>query len=57
MTALGEAESATEAATTHGAVRLEGDCGELAGAVLFSHPADLTLVCTTEFTGLAEIRP
>jgi peroxiredoxin (alkyl hydroperoxide reductase subunit C) len=44
-----------EAETTHGALRLEDFKGEW--LVLFSHPADFTPVCTTEFLAFAKIAP
>jgi peroxiredoxin (alkyl hydroperoxide reductase subunit C) len=44
-----------EATTTHGVLRLEDYKGSW--LVLFSHPADFTPVCTTEFMGFAEIHP
>lgn len=52
---LGEPAPLFEAVTTHGIIRLE----ELRGkwVILFSHPADFTPVCTTEFIAFAEIHP
>ncbi len=44
-----------EAVTTHGKLRLEDYKGSW--LILFSHPADFTPVCTTEFMGFAEIYP
>ncbi len=44
-----------EAVTTHGKVRLEDFQGTW--LVLFSHPADFTPVCTTEFMAFAAIAP
>jgi len=44
-----------EAVTTHGVIKLEDFKGSW--LVLFSHPADFTPVCTTEFIGFAEIHP
>jgi peroxiredoxin (alkyl hydroperoxide reductase subunit C) len=44
-----------EAVTTHGVLRLEDFKGSW--LVLFSHPADFTPVCTTEFMAFAEIHP
>jgi peroxiredoxin (alkyl hydroperoxide reductase subunit C) len=44
-----------EAVTTHGVLKLEDFKGSW--LVLFSHPADFTPVCTTEFIGFAEIHP
>jgi peroxiredoxin (alkyl hydroperoxide reductase subunit C) len=42
-----------EAATTHGTLKLDDYKGSW--IVLFSHPADFTPVCTTEFLGFAAI--
>lgn len=44
-----------EAVTTHGALRLS-DFRD-SWVILFSHPADFTPVCTTEFIAFAEIYP
>lgn len=44
-----------EAETTHGTVRLEDFKG--GWLILFSHPADFTPVCTTEFLAFARIAP
>ena len=44
-----------EAVTTHGVLKLEDFKGKW--LVLFSHPADFTPVCTTEFMAFAEIPP
>jgi peroxiredoxin (alkyl hydroperoxide reductase subunit C) len=44
-----------EAVTTHGTLKLEDFKGSW--LVLFSHPADFTPVCTTEFMGFADIHP
>jgi peroxiredoxin (alkyl hydroperoxide reductase subunit C) len=44
-----------EAVTTHGTLRLADFEGQW--LILFSHPADFTPVCTTEFIGFAEIYP
>lgn len=52
---LGEPAPAFEAVTTHGTVRLSDYEGSW--LVLFSHPADFTPVCTTEFIGFAKIYP
>ncbi|MCW5827718.1 MAG: peroxiredoxin [Deltaproteobacteria bacterium] len=41
-----------EANTTHGPIKLSGFKGKW--IVLFSHPADFTPVCSTEFAGFAE---
>ncbi|GAB5390320.1 MAG: peroxiredoxin [Alphaproteobacteria bacterium] len=52
---LGAAAPAFEADSTLGRIAL----GDFAGSwvVLFSHPADFTPVCTTEFLAFAEIAP
>jgi peroxiredoxin (alkyl hydroperoxide reductase subunit C) len=42
-----------EAATTHGVLKLEDYEGSW--LILFSHPADFTPVCTTEFMAFAEL--
>jgi len=52
---LGEQAPSFEAITTQGTVRLEDFKGSW--LILFSHPADFTPVCTTEFMGFAEIYP
>jgi peroxiredoxin (alkyl hydroperoxide reductase subunit C) len=52
---LGEPAPAFEVATTHGVLKLEDFKGSW--LVLFSHPADFTPVCTTEFIAFAEIYP
>jgi peroxiredoxin (alkyl hydroperoxide reductase subunit C) len=52
---LGSPAPPFEATTTHGVLRLEDFKGSW--LVLFSHPADFTPVCTTEFMGFAEIHP
>ncbi len=44
-----------QAETTHGTIRLEDFKGSW--LILFSHPADFTPVCTTEFVAFAEIYP
>jgi len=44
-----------EAVTTHGTLRLSDYAGSW--VILFSHPADFTPVCTTEFIGFQEIYP
>jgi len=53
---LGEAAPAFEAVTTQGPIRFPED---YAGkwVVLFSHPADFTPVCTTEFMTFATLMP
>jgi peroxiredoxin (alkyl hydroperoxide reductase subunit C) len=50
---LGERAPDFEAETTRGRLRLSDFAGSW--VVLFSHPADFTPVCTTEFVALAEI--
>ena len=50
---LGMAAPPFEAVTTHGKIRLEDFRGSW--LVLFSHPADFTPVCTTEFIAFAGI--
>ncbi len=52
---LGEPAPAFQAVTTHGVLKLEDFKGSW--LVLFSHPADFTPVCTTEFIAFAEIYP
>ena len=52
---LGMAAPAFEAVTTHGKIRLSDFHGTW--LVLFSHPADFTPVCTTEFLAFAAIAP
>jgi len=44
-----------EAVTTHGTLRLADFKGSW--LILFSHPADFTPVCTTEFIAFAKIHP
>lgn len=50
---LGSPAPDFEAETTHGTIRLEDFRGSW--LILFSHPADFTPVCTTEFVGFAKI--
>jgi peroxiredoxin (alkyl hydroperoxide reductase subunit C) len=50
---LGEPAPDFEAETTHGPLKLSGLKGKW--VVLFSHPADFTPVCTTEFIAFANI--
>lgn len=52
MPRLNEAAPAFEAPTTHGVKKLEDYSGKW--LVLFSHPADFTPVCTTEFMAFAK---
>lgn len=50
---LGEPAPAFDAETTHGRLTLDDYAGSW--LILFSHPADFTPVCTTEFIAFAEI--
>ena len=52
---LNEAAPAFDAVTTQGNLRLADFEGRW--LILFSHPADFTPVCTTEFIAFAEIYP
>jgi peroxiredoxin 2/4 len=52
---LGMPAPAFEAVTTYGLIRLEDYKG--GWLVLFSHPADFTPVCTTEFLAFAALAP
>lgn len=52
---LGTPAPTFQAETTHGTIRLEDFRGSW--LILFSHPADFTPVCTTEFIAFAEIAP
>jgi len=52
---LGTPAPPFQAETTHGPIRLEDFKGSW--LILFSHPADFTPVCTTEFLAFAEIAP
>ena len=52
MPRLNEPAPAFEAKTTHGAKRLKDYAGRW--LILFSHPADFTPVCTTEFIEFAK---
>ncbi|MGM0593734.1 MAG: peroxiredoxin [Pseudomonadota bacterium] len=52
MPRINEPAPAFEAPTTHGVKRLEDYKGQW--LVLFSHPADFTPVCTTEFMAFAK---
>lgn len=52
MPRINEPAPAFEARTTHGVKKLEDYRGKW--LVLFSHPADFTPVCTTEFMAFAE---
>jgi peroxiredoxin (alkyl hydroperoxide reductase subunit C) len=52
---LGEKAPDFDAVTTHGKLKLDDFKGNW--LILFSHPADFTPVCTTEFIAFAEIFP
>jgi len=52
---IGEAAPDFEAVTSHGVLKLTDYKGSW--LVLFSHPADFTPVCTTEFIAFTEIYP
>ncbi|MFC2062454.1 peroxiredoxin [Chloroflexota bacterium] len=52
---IGDPAPDFEAVTTHGTLKLEDFKGSW--LILFSHPADFTPVCTTEFIAFAEIYP
>lgn len=53
MPRIGESAPQFEAVTTHGTLRLEDYKGSW--LILFSHPADFTPVCTTEFIAFQSI--
>ena len=55
MPKLGEKAPDFEAPTTFGLLKLSDFKGSW--VVMFSHPADFTPVCTTEFMAFAEIQP
>lgn len=55
MPRLNERAPDFEAPTTHGVKKLDDYKGKW--LVLFSHPADFTPVCTTEFIGFAKAAP
>lgn len=55
MPRLGMPAPPFEADTTHGKLRLEDFRGSW--LILFSHPADFTPVCTTEFIAFAQLAP
>jgi peroxiredoxin (alkyl hydroperoxide reductase subunit C) len=55
MPRIGEPAPQFEAVTTFGKIKLEDFKGTW--LILFSHPADFTPVCTTEFMAFAQIHP
>jgi len=55
MPRLGEKAPDFEAPTTHGVLKLSDFKGSW--LIIFSHPADFTPVCTTEFMAFAKIHP
>jgi len=55
MPRLGEPAPQFEAVTTFGKIKLDEFKGSW--VILFSHPADFTPVCTTEFIGFAQLHP
>ncbi|MBN1857304.1 MAG: peroxiredoxin [Dehalococcoidia bacterium] len=55
MPRLGEMAPDFEAPTTHGVLKLSDFKGSW--LIMFSHPADFTPVCTTEFMAFAQIHP
>ncbi|MBD3265061.1 peroxiredoxin [bacterium] len=52
---LGEPAPQFEAVTTFGTLKLSDFAGSW--LIMFSHPADFTPVCTTEFIGFSQIHP
>ena len=56
MPTIGQEAPDFEAITTHGPMKLS-DFKDKKWVVLFSHPADFTPVCTTEFIALSEANP
>lgn len=56
MPLLGEAFPSMEVKTTHGDLKLP-EAYKGSWFVLFSHPADFTPVCTTEFVGFQDLMP
>ncbi len=55
MPRLGEKAPEFEAPTTHGVLKLSDFKGSW--LIVFSHPADFTPVCTTEFMAFAQLYP
>ncbi|AII61568.1 peroxiredoxin [Dehalococcoides mccartyi] len=55
MPRIGDIAPQFEALTTHGVLKLEDFKGQW--LIIFSHPADFTPVCTTEFIAFTEIYP
>jgi len=55
MPRIGEPAPQFEAVTTQGTLKLEDFKGSW--LILFSHPADFTPVCTTEFMAFAQLHP
>ncbi len=55
LPSIGSPAPKFEAVTTHGTKSLDDYKGKW--VILFSHPADFTPVCTTEFIGFQEIYP
>ena len=55
MLQLGDKAPDFKAVTTHGPISLSDYNGQW--VILFSHPADFTPVCTTEFIGFAKLYP
>ncbi|ACZ62558.1 peroxiredoxin [Dehalococcoides mccartyi] len=55
MPRIGDIAPPFEALTTHGVLKLEDFKGQW--LIIFSHPADFTPVCTTEFIAFSEIYP